>query len=147
MTVLIHVLGSDIPHHNRTVLRFFNDALAATSEHAREFMVVGKDDGLSDSCPALSVQFFPGKKSLAEEQTLRRYQCDLISGLLPAEEADSLISAFVSDLERLAALLDSGINDAVYAEVVGHGEVWSARLHFTVFGGHFHVGRFHQVAG
>ncbi len=61
MTVLIHVLGLDIPHHNRTVLRFFNDALAATSEHAREFMVVGKDDGLSDSCPALSVQFFPGK--------------------------------------------------------------------------------------
>lgn len=34
------------------------------------------------------------------QQTLRRYQCDLISGLLPAEEADSLISAFVSDLER-----------------------------------------------
>ncbi len=33
------------------------------------------------------------------QQTLRRYQCDLISGLLPAEEADSLISAFVSDLE------------------------------------------------
>ncbi|MEN1522548.1 bifunctional aspartate kinase/homoserine dehydrogenase II, partial [Pseudomonas aeruginosa] len=62
------------------------------------------------------------------QQTLRRYQCDLISGLLPAEEADNLISAFVSDLERLAALLDSGINDAVYAEVVGHGEVWSARL-------------------
>uniref|UniRef100_UPI001560B6A0 TDP-N-acetylfucosamine:lipid II N-acetylfucosaminyltransferase n=1 Tax=Escherichia coli TaxID=562 RepID=UPI001560B6A0 len=59
MTVLIHVLGSDIPHHNRTVFRVFNDALAAASEPARGVLVVGKDDGLSDSCPALSVQFFP----------------------------------------------------------------------------------------
>ncbi|WP_407221911.1 TDP-N-acetylfucosamine:lipid II N-acetylfucosaminyltransferase [Escherichia coli] len=34
--------------------------MAATSDHAREFMVVGKDDGLADSCPAL-VQFSSGK--------------------------------------------------------------------------------------
>lgn len=64
---------------------------------------------------------------------MRRYQCDLISGLLFVEEVDSFISVFVSDLERLAALFDSGINDAVYAEVVGYGEVWSARLMFAVF--------------
>ncbi|MDU6453552.1 MAG: bifunctional aspartate kinase/homoserine dehydrogenase II, partial [Enterobacter hormaechei] len=61
-------------------------------------------------------------------QSLRRYQSELIAGLLPADVADGLISAFTHDLERLAALLDSGITDAVYAEVVGHGEVWSARL-------------------
>lgn len=61
-------------------------------------------------------------------QTLRRYQCDLISGLLPADVADDLTSAFISDLERLAALLDGGVTDAVYAEIVGHGEIWSARL-------------------
>jgi dTDP-N-acetylfucosamine:lipid II N-acetylfucosaminyltransferase len=62
MTVLIHVLGSDIPHHNQTVLRFFNDSLAATSEHARTFMVAGQDAGFSESCPALSLSFYSGKK-------------------------------------------------------------------------------------
>ncbi|WP_058913661.1 bifunctional aspartate kinase/homoserine dehydrogenase II [Entomohabitans teleogrylli] len=62
------------------------------------------------------------------QQALRRYQCDLIGGLLPAEQADRLISRFISDLERLAALLDGKMSDAVYAEVVGHGEIWSARL-------------------
>ncbi|KEA50356.1 MULTISPECIES: bifunctional aspartate kinase/homoserine dehydrogenase II [Mangrovibacter] len=62
------------------------------------------------------------------QQALRRYQTELISGLLPAEIADGLIADFVHDLERLAVLLDSTITDAIYAEVVGHGEVWSARL-------------------
>lgn len=64
---------------------------------------------------------------------LCRYQCDLISGLLFVEEVDSFISVFVSDLERLAVLFDSGINDAVYVEVVGYGEVWSVCLMFAVF--------------
>lgn len=73
MTVLIHVLGSDIPHHNQTVLRFFNDALAATSEHAREFMVAaGKDDGLSDSCPALTIRFFADKNHWLKRLSRKR---------------------------------------------------------------------------
>lgn len=65
MTALIHVLGSDIPHHNQTVLRFFNDELAPGSALAREFMVVGKDTGLSAACPALQLTFWPDKASLA----------------------------------------------------------------------------------
>lgn len=62
------------------------------------------------------------------QQSLRRYQSELISGLLPPEQADGLTAEFIQDLERLAALLDGKITDAVYAEVVGHGEIWSARL-------------------
>ncbi|MEX9254294.1 TDP-N-acetylfucosamine:lipid II N-acetylfucosaminyltransferase [Pseudenterobacter timonensis] len=65
MTALIHVLGSDIPHHNQTVLRFFNDELAEQHASAREFMVAGADNGLSAACPALSIAFFPDKAQLA----------------------------------------------------------------------------------
>ncbi|MEM6162480.1 bifunctional aspartate kinase/homoserine dehydrogenase II [Erwinia sp. P6884] len=62
------------------------------------------------------------------QQTLRRYQSELISSLLPAAQADTLITEFIHDLERLATLLDSKITETTYAEVVGHGEIWSARL-------------------
>ncbi|HAT00605.1 MAG TPA: bifunctional aspartate kinase/homoserine dehydrogenase II, partial [Pantoea agglomerans] len=50
------------------------------------------------------------------QQALRRYQSELISALLPAEVAEPLITAFIRDLEKLAALLDAPITDAVYAE-------------------------------
>ncbi|ARJ42031.1 bifunctional aspartate kinase/homoserine dehydrogenase II [Pantoea alhagi] len=62
------------------------------------------------------------------QQSLRRYQSDLINGLLAPELAQPLLSRFIQDLEHLAGLLDGKITDAVYAEVVGHGEIWSARL-------------------
>ena len=65
MTALIHVLGSDIPHHNQTVLRFFNDELAADAR-ARTFMVVGDATGMRDAYPALEITCYPGKKSLAQ---------------------------------------------------------------------------------
>ncbi len=66
MTTLIHVLGSDIPHHNLTVLRFFNDSLAATGEHAREFMICGDDERWRTQFPALTLRFFSNKKALAQ---------------------------------------------------------------------------------
>ena len=66
MTALIHVLGSNIPHHNQTVLRFFNDELASTSADAREFMLVGHDNGLGDAYPALSLTCFADKATLAK---------------------------------------------------------------------------------
>jgi len=65
MTVLIHVLGSDIPHHNQTVLRFFSEELADGCEHAREFMVVGNESALQAAGPNLSLRFYADKKALA----------------------------------------------------------------------------------
>ncbi|MGV7962556.1 TDP-N-acetylfucosamine:lipid II N-acetylfucosaminyltransferase [Photorhabdus tasmaniensis] len=68
MTTLIHVLGSDIPHHNRTVLRFFNDVLAQKIGFSAKpkFMVVARDRASLDNCPALDMTFFDSKKSLSQ---------------------------------------------------------------------------------
>ena len=66
MTALIHVLGSDIPHHNQTVLRFFAEELASVSEHARRFMVVSRDESLAAAFPALAIECYPDKATLAK---------------------------------------------------------------------------------
>ncbi|MGL4861077.1 MAG: bifunctional aspartate kinase/homoserine dehydrogenase II [Enterobacteriaceae bacterium] len=59
---------------------------------------------------------------------LYHYQLELINGLLPEEMAKPLADAFLADVERLSLLLNEPVHDALYAEVVGHGEIWSARL-------------------
>lgn len=67
MTTLIHVLGADIPHHNQTVLRFFNDVLAATTPHAREFIVVSADRALLSDFPALSISVCPSRQAITTD--------------------------------------------------------------------------------
>lgn len=62
------------------------------------------------------------------QKALRCYHSELIKGLLPLKTAEQLLIEFVQDLKRLAALLKKKTTDACYAEVVGHGEIWSARL-------------------
>ena len=66
MTELIHILGSDIPHHNQTVLRFFADELAAEPAHARQFMVVSGDESLAKVFPSLAIDRYNDKSALAK---------------------------------------------------------------------------------
>lgn len=68
MTTLIHVLGSDIPHHNQTVLRFFNDVMseAQPCPAPRLFMVVSREEALQTAFQALQVEIYPSKKALAQ---------------------------------------------------------------------------------
>ncbi len=66
MTELIHILGSDIPHHNQTVLRFFADELAAEPAHARQFMVVSGDESLAKAFPSLAIDRYNDKSALAK---------------------------------------------------------------------------------
>lgn len=65
---LIHVLGSDIPHHNNTVLRFFNDLLSVEQPTVapRHFMVVSQQPESLQAFSALHIEIFNSKKSLAQ---------------------------------------------------------------------------------
>lgn len=65
MTTLTHILGADLPHHNQTVLRFFNDILVTMSPHTREFLVVSKEQSLVSAFPALSITLYPTKQAIA----------------------------------------------------------------------------------
>ncbi|MDR0217749.1 MAG: TDP-N-acetylfucosamine:lipid II N-acetylfucosaminyltransferase [Enterobacteriaceae bacterium] len=86
MTTLIHVLGSDIPHHNQTLLRFFNDVLEQEVSFPAKpcFMVVAKNDfaksDLAKSYPALTIAVYENKTALsqavivqAQEDRTRRF--------------------------------------------------------------------------
>lgn len=81
---MIHVLGSDIPHHNATVLRFFNDVLAAEIPGTPIFWVAAADPAALGHHPALEVVVHPNRPTLAKALIARakqdRDQCFFLHG-------------------------------------------------------------------
>ncbi|ORM72245.1 4-alpha-L-fucosyltransferase [Pantoea wallisii] len=65
---LIHVLGSDIPHHNHTVLRFFNDVISVEmpADAPRPFMVVSAAPETLLRYSNLHIEVFSSKRALAQ---------------------------------------------------------------------------------
>lgn len=61
------------------------------------------------------------------------YYIELIGGLLEFVVVDMLIVVFIYDFECLVGLLDGGVFEVVYVEVVGYGEVWFVCLMVVVF--------------
>lgn len=64
MKTVYHLLGSDIPHHNHTVLAFFqNELLSQISESRHIFYVVSRQ---ALDFPMLNIQQFDGKVAIAK---------------------------------------------------------------------------------
>lgn len=68
MNNLIHVLGSDIPHHNLTVLRFFNETLSMLypSSQTRHFMVMARDRASFLVYDRLDIECFDSQQALTQ---------------------------------------------------------------------------------
>lgn len=63
--MIYHILGSNIPHHNQTVLSFFQNELLPKVAGEHCFYVVG-DKGLVNQYPSLKLVCFESKKALAK---------------------------------------------------------------------------------
>lgn len=72
------------------------------------------------------------RKDPAAAQTLQeeiaQFQIRLIAELLDPPAAEDLIFQLNHSLTNFSSMLHGTLTDAISAEVVGHGEVWSARL-------------------
>ncbi len=60
-------------------------------------------------------------------QSLRQFQCQLVEELLEGEVADNLLTQVNGEFIRLGELT-APLSKAEQAAVLGHGEMWSARL-------------------
>lgn len=59
-------------------------------------------------------------------QLIRHHYLTQANHLL--KNPESVTEPFLAEILHLSHLLDQNITEAVYAEIVGHGEIWSARL-------------------
>lgn len=59
---------------------------------------------------------------------LQHYQQTLITALLPTNQADTLQHLLQRDISHLAHVARSALTEAQRAEILGQGEIWSARL-------------------
>jgi dTDP-N-acetylfucosamine:lipid II N-acetylfucosaminyltransferase len=71
--MLIHVLGSDIPHHNLTILRFFSQELShrLPKEMICHFMVAASERQQLSQFEGMNIEFFDGKRQLADALVAR----------------------------------------------------------------------------
>ncbi|MCW8329625.1 bifunctional aspartate kinase/homoserine dehydrogenase II [Photobacterium sp. SDRW27] len=69
-----------------------------------------------------------GRQAHEALQELRSFQQGLIEALLSGPQVDALLTQLHLELSELATLSEQDLSEAVIANILGHGEVWSARL-------------------
>ncbi|WP_041393836.1 bifunctional aspartate kinase/homoserine dehydrogenase II [Photobacterium profundum] len=69
-----------------------------------------------------------GRQAHETLQEIRQFQQHLIEASVNGEQADRLLSQLHAELSELAKLSGLEITEAVRSSILGHGEIWSARL-------------------
>lgn len=75
-----------------------------------------------------------GRQAHEVLQELRYYQQGLITELLTGTEADELQTQLHLELSELVKLGETKLDEAAVATILGHGELWSARLLAALLG-------------
>ncbi|QLB20956.1 hypothetical protein A6B43_05170 [Vespertiliibacter pulmonis] len=75
--MFLHILGSDISHHNYTVLAFFERELLPQLPSPPHFFVVGNET-LRNEFPTLELTIFSNQKALAKAVTVKAKQDPMI---------------------------------------------------------------------
>lgn len=77
------------------------------------------------------IEWFEAQSDTAHAcaEKIREHQISLISGLITDSQVrEALCHAFLQEWQRIAMRLNGPHDEVLYADVVGHGERWSARL-------------------
>lgn len=74
MRSIYHILSSDIPHHNQTLLSFFQKELLPQSTIQQHFFYVVGDSKIASDFPTLAIQCFPTKKDIATALIAKKRQ-------------------------------------------------------------------------
>jgi bifunctional aspartokinase / homoserine dehydrogenase 2 len=144
LAVQVSAQAHNLSQHRAQVHKFGGSSLASVAailrvleiiaKHCRlhDLVVVSANGDTTDRLIKIYHQALEHAPALANAiESLKRYQSDLITGLLTESNAAPLLSQLAADCEQLAVIAQAGAQNEpaiAYSNCLAFGELWSSRL-------------------